>query len=82
VRDNAYRTYISYVRRDHLTMDISDDEKGRIIPLWKVNYLIGYIYPDGIIGSNNKVVKMRKDIFGRRLHVRIIKTKDNQVIKS
>ena len=37
------------VRRDHLTMDISDDEKGRIIPLWIVNYLIGYIYPDDIL---------------------------------
>jgi hypothetical protein len=36
-------------RRDHLTMDISDDEKGRIIPLWIVNYLIGYTYPDDIL---------------------------------
>jgi hypothetical protein len=30
-------------------MDISDDKKGRIIPLWIVNYLIGHIYPDDIL---------------------------------
>ncbi len=49
IRDDERHSDGISVRRDHLTMDISDDEKGRIIPLWIVNYLIDYIYPDDIL---------------------------------